>query len=695
MIRRFAVALLAVSATLTVTARQTATCDLLLAGGRVVDGTGSPWFAADVCVVGDRIAAVGRLDTATARRRIDATGLVVAPGFLDTLGQSEYWVLRDNRVASKVMQGITTELTGEASFTSVGHPGARTLHPFAAMFDREGVPAFADLAGYLDVLDRRPATINLGTFVSAGGVREVVVGRDDRAATAAELARMEAIVAAAMEAGAFGLATSLQYVPDRFARTDELVALARVAGRYGGSYITHQRSEADAIDDSLDEVFHIAREAGVPATIHHLKTAYKQNWGRMPAVLQRIDRARADGLDIAADQYPYVAGSNPLDASLPVWAREGGRAAMVARLKDPATRAKIKAEILQPSTTWENQYLGSGGAAGILVSAVGRADLKRFQGRTLDDIAAAERKDPLDVLMDLIADDDTTGSGVMFFMDEADVRAALRHPHVMLGTDSGGMAPDSPPPTAGVHPRAWGSAARILAKYVREERLLPLEEAIRKMTSLPAQRMRLWDRGLVRPGALADLVVFDPATIRDRATFAQPRQYAEGMRYVAVNGQLVVDGGALTAARPGRALRGPGYRPSGQPPPPGAGASVGADGAVRRVVDDYVRLYRKDTLAAWRELFLPSFTATSPGRDGAVTVRTLDQFFAAQARGFAQSADMSETLDQVVVSRSGKLATAWADFAFHQNGTSRRGRLALTLIDSGAGWKIASLLFSY
>jgi N-acyl-D-amino-acid deacylase len=422
-------------------ARQGPGCDLLLAGGRVVDGTGAPWFAADVCVAGDRIAAVGRLDTATARRRIDATGLVVAPGFLDTLGQSEYWVLRDNRVASKVLQGITTELTGEASFTSVGHPGARRLHPFAAMFDREGVPAFADLAGYLDLLDRRPATINLGTFVSAGGVREVVIGRDDRAATPAELTRMEALVTAAMEAGAFGVATSLQYVPDRFARTEELVALARVAGRFGGSYITHQRSEADAIDESLDEVFRIAREAGVPATIHHLKTAYKQNWGRMPAVLQRIDRARADGLDIAADQYPYVAGSNPLDASLPVWVREGGREAMVARLKTPATRAKIKAEILHPSTTWENQYLGSGGAAGILVSAVGRAELKRFQGRTLADIATAEKKDPLDVLIDLIADDDTTGSGVMFFMDEADVRAALRHPHVMLGTDSGGMAP--------------------------------------------------------------------------------------------------------------------------------------------------------------------------------------------------------------------------------------------------------------
>jgi len=689
---RTAACLLATALSLPLAARQPVTCDILVAGGRVVDGTGAAWFAADVCVAGDRIAAVGpRLDV-TAARRIDAAGLVVAPGFLDLLGQSEYWVLRDPRVGSKVMQGITTELTGEASFTSVAHRGARRSHPFAAMFDREGVPQWDDLAGYLTVLDAQPAAINLGTFISAGGVRESIVGRDDRAATAEELRRMEAQVAAAMEAGAFGLSTSLQYVPDRFARTDELVALARVAGRHGGSYITHQRSEADAIDDSLDEVFRIAREAGVPATIHHLKTAYKQNWGRMPKVLARIEQARRDGLDIAADQYPYVAGSNPLDASLPVWAREGGRAAMVARLKDPATRAKIKAEILQPSSTWENQYLGSGGAAGILVSAVGRAELKRFQGRTLEDIATAERKDPLDVLMDLIADDDTTGSGVMFFMHEDDVRAALRHPLVMLGTDSGGMAPDSGPPTAGVHPRAWGSAARILAKYVREERLLTLEEAIRKMTSQPAQRMGLWDRGIVRPGAFADLVVFDPATIRDRATFAEPRQYAEGMRYVLVNGQPVVDGGRLAAARPGRALRGPGARPGAST---AAGAAATDPTPVRRVVDDYVGLYTKDALPRWRELFLPTFTATSPAAGGGATVRTLDQFYEAQARGFAQAASMSETLERVVVERAGRIATAHADFVFHQNGTSRRGRLTLTLVDTGAAWKIASLLFSY
>ena len=538
------------------------TCDLLFAGARVVDGTGAPWFLADVCVTGDRLSRVGPPQPgAAARRRIDAAGLVVAPGFIDMLGQSEYWVLRDGRVGSKIMQGITTEFTGEASFTSVAHPGARRLHPFAELFDREGVPGWDSLAGYFEVFASRPPTINLGTFISAGGVRDAVIGRADRAATSDELARMQAQVATAMEQGAFGVSTSLQYVPDRFARTDELVALAAVAGRYGGSYISHQRSEADEIDSSLDEVFRIAREARVPAQVHHLKTAYRQNWGRMPAVLKRFDEARRQGLDVAADLYPYTAGSNPLDASLPVWVREGGRAAMVARLQGVETRAKAKAEILTPSTTWENQYLGSGGASGILVSSVTKASLKPYQGRTLDDIAKAEGKDPLDVLFDLIVEDDTTGSGIMFFIDEQDMRAALAHPLVMLGTDSAGMAPDSGQPTAGVHPRAWGSAARILGTYVREQRVLTLEEAVRKMTSLPAQRMRLWDRGVVRPGAYADLAVFDADLIRDRSTFQDARQYADGVHYVTVNGQLVVDGGRITGARPGRGLRGPGYRP--------------------------------------------------------------------------------------------------------------------------------------
>ena len=540
--------------------RQPPSCDLLIAGGRVVDGTGAPWFAADVCVYGDRIAAIRPGESARSTRRIDAAGLIVAPGFIDMLGQSEYWVLRDSRVASKIMQGITTELTGEASFTSVGHPNARRLHPFAAMFDAEKVPGFDNLAGYLRVLDRQPATINLGTFVSAGGVRESVVGREDRAATDAELKEMEAQVSEAMQAGAFGVSTSLQYVPDRFATTEEIVALAKVARRYGGSYITHQRSESYEIDASLDEVFRIAREADIPAQVYHLKTSGKPNWGRMPAVLKRLEQARAMGLDVSADQYPYIAGQNSLDANLPLWVRDGGRDKMIERLKDPALRARVKADVVREDRSWENQYLGSGGPGGVLIVSVVNPALKKYEGRTLEQIAKDESKDPVDVIMDIVIADRANTSNVIFMMSEDDVRLALKHPLVSLCTDSGAKAMDGIFSLERSHPRAWGSAARILGRYVREEKLLPLEEAVRKMTSLPASRMGLAERGIVRPGMLADLVAFDPETVKDKATFEDPLQYSEGIPFVAVNGQLVVDSGQITTARPGRALLGPGYR---------------------------------------------------------------------------------------------------------------------------------------
>jgi dihydroorotase/N-acyl-D-amino-acid deacylase len=543
------------------TSRATAAdCDVLLLGGRIVDGSGAPAFRGDVCVRGDRIAELGMLEDRGAARRLDATGLVVAPGFIDLLGQSEFVILLDNRAASKITQGITTEITGEGSTGSAAHRDARRLTLRRAYYDSQGVPEWNDLEGYFAAFAKNAAAINLGTFVTAGGIRDHVIGRTDRPATPDELRTMEMQAAEAMEMGAFGISTSLQYVPDRFAPTEELIALATVAGRYGGSYITHQRSEADQIDASLDEVFRIAREARVPATIHHLKTAYKQNWGRMPHVLSRLERARAEGLDVAADQYPYTAASNPLDANLPVWAREGGREALLARLKDPAQRARIKADVLRADGAWENQYLGSDGARGILIARLDNPRLGPYQGRTLDEIARTDRRDPLDVLMDLILEDTTTGAGIMFMMREDDVRAALRHPLVALGTDTSSQATEGVTAAAFSHPRGWGSATRILGHYVREEGLLTLEEAIRKMTSLPAARMKLWDRGLVRPGLMADLAVFDPATVRDRSTFANPKQYSEGMRYVMVNGELVVDDGRITEARPGRPLRGPGYR---------------------------------------------------------------------------------------------------------------------------------------
>jgi len=536
------------------------TYDVIFAGGRVVDGTGAPWFRADVGVIGDRIAAVGDLSGAVVRRRIDARGLVVAPGFIDMLGQSEYNVLVDNRAASKITQGITTEITGEGS--ALAPLNARMVADGKATWERYGVtPDWTTLEGYWKALIRARPAINLGTFVGAGGVRDLVIGQEDRLATAEELTAMETAVARAMEEGALGLSTSLIYVPDRYASTEEILALARVAARYGGSYITHQRSEDDDIDRSLDEVFRIAREAALPVEIYHLKTSERRNWGRMPAVLKRIEAARAEGLDVSADQYPWTASSNSLDASLPAWVREGGRQKLVARLGDPATRARVRADFLKEHPDWAD-----GGPSRILITNALDPSLKGNEGKTIEEIAKAEGKDPLDALIDLVIADRANTGRVTFSMGEGDVKAALAHPLVSMCTDSGAQAEDGIFARQKSHPRAWGSAARILGKYVREEKLLSLEEAVRKMTSLPASRMRLQDRGIVRPGMAADLVAFDPATVRERSTYADPLHYSEGIPYVAVNGQLVVDGGRITEARPGRPLYGPGRRVRTQRP---------------------------------------------------------------------------------------------------------------------------------
>jgi dihydroorotase/N-acyl-D-amino-acid deacylase len=531
-----------------------ASCDLVFAGGRVVDGTGAAWFRADVCVVGDRIAAVGDLAAIPAARRIDAQGLIVSPGFIDMLGQSEYNVLVDPRAASKITQGITTELTGEGA--SIAPLNGRMIAADSDVWAHYGVtPDWTTLEGYFRAFERARPTINLGTFVGAGGVRDLVVGKHDHPASPAELKAMEAAVAQAMEQGAFGLSTSLIYVPDRFASTDEIIALAKVAARYGGSYITHQRSEEDQIDSSLDEVFRIAREAKLPAQIYHLKTAGKKNWGRMPHVLKRIEQAREEGLDVSADMYPYVASSNSLDASLPVWVREGGHDAMLARLRDPSTREKAKRSFRDENPDWPD-----GGASRIMIVSVLDPTLKRYEGQTLAEIGRAEGKDPLDVMVDVVIADKANTGKITFGMSEEDVRTALKHPLVSLGTDSGARATDGIYAQEKSHPRAWGSTARILGKYVREEKLIPLEEAVRKMTSLPASRMGLPDRGIVRPGMMADLVAFDPGTVKDRSTFADPLHYSEGIPYVAVNGRLVVDRGRLTDERPGRVLHGPGWK---------------------------------------------------------------------------------------------------------------------------------------
>lgn len=533
--------------------------DLVLTGGRVVDGTGAPWFSADVAVRDGKIAAVGKLKGAASRRTLDATGLVVAPGFIDLLGQSEYNVLVDPRAASKITQGITTEVTGEGD--SIAPLDDKLIAENQDTYRRYGVfPDWRSLDQYFATLSRRGAGINLATFVGSGSVRALVVGRENRKATPEELARMEQVVDQAMKEGALGVSSSLQYIPNIYSSTEELIALARVAARYGGAYFTHQRSESGRIDASLDEVFRISKEAGIRTQVWHLKTAYKPNFGRMPEILKKIEDARARGIDVAANQYPWNRASNGLDACLPPWVREGGREKLLKRLAEPSTRERVKADMARESNEWENQFLGAGSADGVMVAEVLDPKLKPYEGRTVASIAAAEKKDPRDVVIDIVLADRANASCIIAIMDERDVRAALAHPLVSFGTDSPAKATDGPLSHETSHPRGWGSAARILGYYVREEKVLRLEEAIRKMTSFAAEAAGLQGRGLVKPGFAADLVVFDPETVGSLATFEKPNQYSQGFRYVAVNGVLVVDEGKLTGKTPGQPLRGPGWQ---------------------------------------------------------------------------------------------------------------------------------------
>ena len=540
---------------------QPARFDVIIVHGRIVDGTGAPWFRGDIGIVGDRIAALGTLGGATAATTIDATNLVVAPGFIDLLGQSEFNVLVDGRAASKILQGITTEVTGEG--TSIAPVNDRIIQERSDNAKQFGVAQdWRTLGDYFKRIEERSKTaINVATFVGAGGIRNYVIGKDNRPATAAELEQMKQLVAQAMEQGALGVSTSLQYVPDRFASTDEIVELAKVASRYGGVYFSHQRSESARIFESLDEVFAIAERATIPAEVWHLKTAYKANFGRMPEVLQRIEGARARGLDVTANQYPYTRASNGLDSCLPLWAREGGFEKTAARLNDPATRERVKKDMNDANaTTWENQWYGANGGDGVMVSSVLDPALRKYEGKTLTQIGKEMGKDPRDAVIDLVLADKGESSVVIAIMDEDDVRTALKHPLVGVGTDSGAQAEDGKLSESKSHPRAWGSFPRILGRYVRDEKILTLEEAIRKMTSKAAARVHLNDRGVLRPGLAADITIFDPATIHDVATFDDPTHYSVGVKHVFVNGRRIVADGAITAERPGRPLRGPGYK---------------------------------------------------------------------------------------------------------------------------------------
>jgi dihydroorotase/N-acyl-D-amino-acid deacylase len=483
---------------------------------------------------------------------------VVAPGFIDMLGQSELSILVNPSLPSKVFQGITTEITGEG-----GSPAPLSDAIIAA--DRTGydqlkiAPDWRTLAQYYARLERQKIGLNIATYVGATQVRRMVLGDVDKDPTPAELDRMRELVRQAMREGAVGLSTSLQYPPAPYAETAELIALASEAAKLGGVYATHMRSESDEILVALEEAIRIGREAAIPVEIWHLKTAGKNNWGRMPEVVARIDSARQAGVDIAADTYAYPAWFNSLSSFVPPWAHDGGAAKLLERLRDPEARRRIRKQIVE-DTGWENSWQEISGPEAMLIGAVQNPELRRFQGKTLAEVAQARGGDPLEVLLDFLIEDEAYTSVAVFGMSEPDVALALKQPWVSINCDSEGSAPDGLLSRSHPHPRAYGTFPRILRKYVREEELLTLEDAIRKFTSLAAQRMRIGDRGVLKVGMWADVVVFDPETIRDRATFAQPHQLAEGMHWVLVNGVPVIAEGKATGALPGKVLRGPGFR---------------------------------------------------------------------------------------------------------------------------------------
>ncbi|HET6837082.1 MAG TPA: D-aminoacylase [Gemmatimonadales bacterium] len=531
--------------------------DLIIRNGRIIDGTGSPWYSGDIAIRQGRIAAIGSPIKGRARQTIDAAGLVVTPGFIDMLGQSDLSILVNPQLPSKIFQGITTEFTGEGG-------SAAPLNDKIIAADRLGydrfkiTPDWRTLSEYFARLERQGIGINVGHYVGATQVRRVVLGDDDRQPSPPELDRMRQLVAEAMRNGAVGLSTSLQYPPAPYARTEELIALAREAARFGGVYATHMRSESDQILPALAEAIRIGREARIPVEIWHLKVAGKQNWGRMPEVIAAIDSARRTGVDIAADTYAYPAWFNSLSAMVPPWAHDGGAEKLLQRLRDPASRRRIRRDMETPGSWQNNAWQEISGPDAILVGAVQNPALLPLQGKTLADIARQKKADPIDALLDLLIEDRAYTYVAVFGMSEPDVALALEQPWVSINNDSQGTAPDGILGKDHPHPRAYGTFPRILRKYVRDEKRLTLEDAIRKFTSLPAQRMRLSDRGVLKAGMWADIAIFHPDSVRDRATFAKPNQLSEGMRWVLVNGVPVIAGGKATGALPGKVLRGPG-----------------------------------------------------------------------------------------------------------------------------------------
>ncbi|HEX9933225.1 MAG TPA: D-aminoacylase [Allosphingosinicella sp.] len=535
--------------------------DLLIRGGTVYDGSGGAPYRGDVAVRGDRIAYVGPRAPGSAARDVDASGLAVAPGFINMLSWATESLIQDPRSQSDIRQGVTLEVFGEGWSEGPLNEEMRRNALARQGIIRYPIP-WTSLGGYLDHLERRGVSTNIASFVGAATVRIHVLGEGDVDPNPAQLAAMRALVREGMNEGAMGVGSSLIYAPGSFAETDELVALVSEAGRCGGMYISHMRSEGDRIFEALDELIEISRRSGAPAEIYHLKLAGRDNWGRYDEVVRRIEAARAQGLRITTDMYTYPAGATGLDAAMPLWVQAGGLERWIERLRDPAVRARVAAEMQRPGEGWENLYRGAGPEQMILVEFRNPA-LRSLTGKTLAEVARMRGKSPEETAMDLVVEDNSRVGTVYFLMSEDNVRRQVALPWMSFGSDAASLAPEEPFLQSNPHPRAYGNFARLLGRYVRDERVIPLQEAVRRLTSLPASNLRIADRGALRPGHFADIAVFDPATIADRATFQAPHAYAVGMRHVFVNGTQVLADGEHTGATPGRVVRGPGWNRCG------------------------------------------------------------------------------------------------------------------------------------
>ena len=556
----FLCAVLLLGAALLKAGEQSRSFDIVITNGRIIDGTGSPWFSGDIGIRTGQIAAIGNLSNAKRARTIDARGRVVAPGFIDMLGQSEYTILVDPRLPSKIFQGITTEITGEGE--SIAPLNDAIRHADQEQFDHYHIQAdWRTFREYFSRLEKQRIGINIASYLGATRVRRVVLGDSDVQPTPTQLDQMKELVNQAMRDGAVGVSTSLEYAPAPYAKTEELIALAAEASKFGGIYATHMRNEGTGILTAIDEALRIGREAKIPVEIWHLKTGGKPSWGRMPEVVAKINAARAQGLDVTADTYAYTAWFNDFSAFIPAWAHDGGNAKLIERLKDPAVREHIRKDMLTPSDQWDNEWQEIPGPEAVLIGVVHNPQLLPLQGKTLAEIAKLWNKDPMDALFDLLIEDHALTSVAVFGMSEPDVLLALQQPWVSVDNDSSGTAPEGILGREHPHPRAYGTFPRILRKYVREDHKLTLEDAIRKFSALAAQRMRLTDRGVLKAGMWADIVIFDPARVHDVATFENPNQLSQGMEYVIVNGVPVVDHSEMTGALPGKVLRGPGYMP--------------------------------------------------------------------------------------------------------------------------------------